>query len=76
MNYAWARDFTLQLMNQYSTAGAKVPESYNNQADYLVRIPKLLDDAQYYVATTAGKMREMVELDELTRTERSARTGE
>ena len=54
MNYKWARDFALQLINQYSVAGVKVPETYNNQADYLVRIPKLLDDAQMYAATTAA----------------------
>ena len=72
MNYAWARDFTLQLINQYSTAGTKIPESYNNQADYLVRIPKLLDDAQHYVATTSGRMREIANLEELPRAERGA----
>lgn len=54
MNYKWARDFTLQLINQYSVAGKKIPESYNNQADYLTRIPALLDDAQMYAATTAA----------------------
>lgn len=70
MNYGWARDFTLELINQYSVAGAKVPETYNNQADYLARIPKLIDDAQHYVATTSGKIREMVGLEELPRTER------
>lgn len=72
MNYGWARDFTLELIDQYSTAGAKIPESYNNQADYLARIPKLLDDAQHYVATTSGKIRETVGLEELPRSERGA----
>jgi hypothetical protein len=57
MNYKWARDYTLELINQYSIAGAVTPESYNNQADYLARIPKMLNDAQIYVATTAGKIR-------------------
>jgi hypothetical protein len=70
MNYGWARDFTLELINQYSVAGTKVPEAYNNQADYLNRIPKLLDDAQFYVATTAGRMRDTVDLEELPRSER------
>ena len=54
MNYKWARDFTLQLINQYSVAGKKIPDSYNNQADYLRRIPALLNDAQMYAATTAA----------------------
>ena len=72
MNYKWARDFALELINQYSMAGDPVAASYNNQADYLARIPKLLDDAQHYVATTAGRMRELADLEELSRTERGA----
>ena len=70
MNYGWARDFTLELINQYSMAGKEIPASYNNQADYLARIPKLLDDAQHYVATTTGKIRELANLEELPRVER------
>lgn len=59
MDYQWARDFTLQLIDQYSVAGVKVPETYNNQADYVKRIPKLLDDAQVYAATTTACIREL-----------------
>lgn len=70
MNYAWARDFSLELINQYSIAGSEIEPSYNNQADYLHRIPKLVDDAQMYIATTAGKIREVVHLEELSRVER------
>jgi len=65
MNYRWAKDYVLQLINQYSIAGSVTPESYNNQADYLDRIPKLLNDAQIYVATTVGKIRKVVPLSEL-----------
>lgn len=72
MNYGWARDFTLELINQHSVAGIKIPETYNNQADYTNRIPKLLDDAQHYVATTTGKIRELANLEELPRNERGA----
>lgn len=57
MNYKWCKDFALQLINQYTMAGEKVPETYNNQADYIKRIPKLLDDAQMYAATTAAPIR-------------------
>ena len=63
MNYQWARDYTLQLINQYSIAGAKIPESYNGQADYIKRIPKLLDDAQVYAATTSACIRDLEPLD-------------
>lgn len=67
MDYAWARDFTLELINQYSIAGEKVQEGYNNQADYLARIPKLLDDGQMYMATTSARMRTVVPLCGLAR---------
>lgn len=66
MNYKWARDYILELINQYSIAGAVTPESYNNQADYLARIPKLLNDAQIYVATSVGKMRAVEDLSNLS----------
>lgn len=65
MNYQWARDYTLQLINQYSKAGEKVPATYNNQADYLARIPKLLDDAQMYAATTVAPIRATDDLTNL-----------
>ena len=65
MTYAWARDFALELINQYSIAGANVPESYNNQADYVKRIPKLVDDAQLLLATNEGRITEVVPLSEL-----------
>ena len=65
MNYAWARDFTLQLINQYSVSGQEVLPSYNNQADYIARIPALLDDAQVYVATTVRRIREVVPFSQL-----------
>lgn len=67
MTYKWARDFVLQLLNQYSVAGSKVADSYNNQADYLAKIPKMLDDAQVYVATSTGKIRTITDMSSLTR---------
>lgn len=66
MNYKWARDYVLQLIDQYSVAGNVTPETYNNQADYIARIPKLLNDAQVYVATTVGKIRTVEELENLS----------
>lgn len=66
MDYKWARDYVLELINQYSIAGTVTPESYNNQADYLARIPKLLNDAQVYVATTVGKIRTVEDLSNLS----------
>jgi len=67
VNYGWARDYTLQLINQYSIAGTKIDPVYNNQADYIARIPKLLDDAQVYVATGPKKLRATVPVISLAR---------
>lgn len=67
MDYKWAREFTLELVNQYSIAGGEIATTYNNQADYLRRIPKLLNDAQVYVATNAGKIRTITDLKSLKR---------
>lgn len=67
MNYKWARDFALELINQRSIAGSEIQATYNNQADYLQRIPKLLDDAQMYVATTSGKIRTITAINSLPR---------
>ena len=66
MNYQWARDHILELIDQYSIAGNITPETYNNQADYLAKIPKLLNDAQVYVATTTGKIRTVETLENLS----------
>ncbi len=74
MDYDWARDFTLELINQYSIAGDKVAMSYNNQADYVGRIPKLLDDAQVLVATTVRRIRTTAPLEDLLREERGGWT--
>ena len=68
MDYKWARDFTLELINQYSIAGGEIATTYNNQSDYLRRIPKLLNDAQVCVATNAGKIRTITDLKSLKRT--------
>lgn len=67
MNYKWAKDFTLQLISQYSIAGSEVKSSYNNQADYIKRIPKLLDDAAVHIATGARKIRTITALESLTK---------
>ena len=65
MDYKWAKNFALKLINQYSISGTAIPSSYNNQADYLLRIPELLDDAQMYVATNQGRIRATVSLSKL-----------
>ena len=65
MNYRKARDITLQLINQYTAAGQRIPDTYNNQADYLKRIPALLNDAAMQAATTTAPIRELDDLRNL-----------
>ena len=62
MTYKQLRDDTLRLLNQYSVAGAEVSPNYNNQADYLKRLPSLLDDGQMLIATTVRPITELLEL--------------
>lgn len=65
MTYGQIRDFALNLIKQHSIAGSPIPNSYNNQADYVLHIPQLLDDAQMYVATNAGRIRTVVSVSNL-----------
>ena len=60
MTYEQVKNQTLKLLNQYSVAGNKVEGSYNNQADYLKRIPELVNDAMVEIATTARKIPQTV----------------
>lgn len=62
MNYAEIRDESLKLINQYSIAGSRISESYNNQLDYLKRIPQLINDGQMLIATTAKPITGLREL--------------
>jgi len=62
MTYREFKDYVLQLIHQYSIAGAQIPATYNNQADFLTRIPALANDALVYLATTARRLRASAEL--------------
>lgn len=56
MTYGQCRDFILKLINQYSVAGTNVDPSYNNQQDYLNRIPQIINDAMVEISTTVKKI--------------------
>lgn len=56
MTYGELRDRVLMLLNQYSVAGGKIQVTYNNQADYLARLPGAVNDALLYLATTARRL--------------------
>ena len=51
MKYADIRRAVLSHINQYTMAGAQVAPTYNNQADYLNRIPVLLNEALVNIRT-------------------------
>lgn len=51
MNLNEIAEMSLQLINQYSVSGQIIPDTYNNQADYLVRIPHLANDGIVYMGT-------------------------
>lgn len=69
MNYGEARDLSLHLIHQESIAGTRIPGTYNNQQDYLDKIPGLINSAQMDLATTSKKIPASVMLGELTFTE-------
>lgn len=65
MTFEQVRTATMKLLNQFSVAGDEIDGSYNNQADYLKRIPELVNDAMMEIATTARKIPAVLELKRL-----------
>ena len=62
MTYQECKNQVLKLLNQYTIAGGSVPVSYNNQEDYIRRIPGLINDAMMEISTTVRKIEESMEL--------------
>lgn len=62
MTYKQVRELTLKLLMQYSIAGSTIPNVYNNQQDYLLRIPGLVNDAVMEIATTVRKIPEFFDI--------------
>ena len=65
MTYGQLKKDVLSLINQYSIAGRVIEPTYNNQADYLMRIPGFANDAQVLIATTAKPIPSAVKLCDL-----------
>ncbi len=63
MQYLDFKNRVLMLINQYSIAGEDIALSYNNQEDYVLRIPALLNTAQRYLATTTKPIYSSTELN-------------
>lgn len=51
MNYGQIKREALKLIFSDTSAGSPIPDSYNNQADYVKAIPGLVDDAQTFLAS-------------------------
>jgi hypothetical protein len=56
MTYGQVKTQVLRLLNQYSVAGEPLGSDYNNQADYIDRIPGLINDAMMEISTTVRKI--------------------
>nr|MCR5665089.1 hypothetical protein [Oscillospiraceae bacterium] len=65
MTYGQLRRAVLRLLNADTLAGESVPLSYNNQADLVLAIPGLADDAMMQIATTARRIPASAALEDL-----------
>ena len=65
MTYGQMQSRVLKLLNRESMAGSPVAASYNNQQDYLNRIPALVNDALLEISTTGRKIPAVLELSSL-----------
>lgn len=52
MRYSTIKRSVLSHIDQYSVAGTPVAKTYNNQEDYLLRIPELINEALVTIRTT------------------------
>ena len=57
MTYGQVRDASLKLLHQYSLGDEVIARSYNDQGDYLRRIPELVDDAMWIIAAGPRRIR-------------------
>jgi hypothetical protein len=62
MTYQECKNQVLKLLNQYTIAGSAVADGYNNQADYIRRIPSLINDAMMEISTTVRKLEALCDL--------------
>lgn len=65
MTYGEARDRALHLIHQKSIAGDTIPGTYDNQQDYLDKIPGLINAAEMDLATTVRKIQDTTFLGKL-----------
>lgn len=63
MTYAEIKRHTLEKANLYTIAGEQVPGSYNNQQDYLNKIPALINTALVNIRTLVKRSPEVYMLE-------------
>jgi len=68
MTYGELKNRVLQLVFSSSLAGATIPPTYNNQADYIKQIPGLLNSVQTYLYQFK-RFEDCVKLSDLTKEE-------
>ena len=70
MTYGQIRDAALKLLQQYSLADAPIPRTYNEQGDDLRRIPELVDDAMWIIASGPRRIHAAKPLERLPERDR------
>ena len=65
MTYGELKNRVLELIFSYSVAGSQIPATYNNQADYIAMIPRLVNNGQMDIATSVKRIPAMTFLSEL-----------
>ena len=65
MTYGQVKQAALRLLNASTIAGVEIPLSYNEQADLVLAMPSLVDDAVMQIATTVRKIPAAVCLESL-----------
>lgn len=66
MTYGDFKKRVLQQIFSYSLAETEIPATYNNQADYIMMMPGLVNAAQFEIATTVRRIPETVMLSSIT----------
>ena len=62
MTYAQIRRAVLSHIGMYSIAGTPVPETYNNQEDYLLQIPQFFNEGLVNIRTSTKPLPEMISI--------------
>ena len=68
MTYGQVKRAALRLLNAGTIAGLEIPPSYNDQADLVLAMPSLVDDAVMQIATTVKKIPAAASLEKLEKT--------